>query len=295
MLVIRKEQIEALEKDASKHFVSHLCSHCEEFSPHLCKTLKKDELRNAVEYGVERAKEYGFDLRGPVRYFVDLMIVLGSGFDTDPQYPWAAEALRIGNPDEEQDETEEQASEEAEGAQDPVSQTQYGHEKEEEKESPAEQMERSEALSDRVSDYLKKVDGKDNVHTLDALRLLSARYREGIEFRLDGFDQNMIKLMKETHPRKVEETGEEALLQLISDARKKATERYSFTKARSLGLMCILMFAFGHQCDSDPFLPWISRTLDRTGEEDPEVVAEDLEKRALIWLDAVLKNFSEVA
>jgi hypothetical protein len=58
-------------------------------------------------------------------------------------------------------------------------------------------------------------------------------------------------------------------------------------------LLTILGFAFGHQFDEDPFLPWISRTLDKTDFETPEHKAKELERRALIWLDAVLENTME--
>jgi len=157
------------------------------------------------------------------------------------------------------------------------------------------QMERAEELHIKVKDYLEKVDGEDNVHTLKALEDLSSRLKQRIEFQHDNFDRDTLRLMKEIHPRKVAETGEEPILQLIADAKTKAGELYGFEEARSLGLMAVLMFAFGHRCDNDPLLPWISRTLSQTGQVDEaETVAKDLERRAVIWLDAVLRNAKEV-
>jgi hypothetical protein len=57
--------------------------------------------------------------------------------------------------------------------------------------------------------------------------------------------------------------------------------------------MVVLMFAFGHRCDADPFLPWIARTLGRADEAAPDAAAVALERRALTWLDAVLRNAAE--
>ncbi len=50
------------------------------------------------------------------------------------------------------------------------------------------------------------------------------------------------------------------------------------------------MFAFGHAFDRDPFLPWIARTLEpeRGAADDRARVAERLERRAMIWIEAVL-------
>jgi hypothetical protein len=57
-----------------------------------------------------------------------------------------------------------------------------------------------------------------------------------------------------------------------------------------MALVVILMLAFGHGCGTDPFYPWIARTLRDERLTDPVARAERLEKRALTWLDRVLAN-----
>jgi hypothetical protein len=254
-MIIRDAQIETLKKVAVDSYVLQLADHCKDFSPHLCKTLKDSELHEAIRKGIDWAEAHGFTQRGPVRFYIDMMIVLGSNFDTDPQYPWTAEVLtNTKNSD---------------------------------------QMALAEILHNRAQDYLEKVNGETNIHSLKALKDLSELYKRGVKFQLQDFEQNMLYMMKEIHPRKIAETDEESLVQLFINAKKKAKEHYGFQEARSLGLMAVLMFSFGHQCDTDPFLPWISRTLSRIGEVEPETVAGDLEHRARIWLDAVLLNAKE--
>ena len=98
--------------------------------------------------------------------------------------------------------------------------------------------------------------------------------------------------MKEVHPRKYEKTGEDALRQLIKNNREKALKEFGFKQPRAVALIVVLAFAFGHQFDADPFLPWIARTLNKENEPS-ETKAEELERRAVIWLDAVLKNAKE--
>jgi hypothetical protein len=250
-MIIRKTQIAAFERVAIENYVVELAEHCRQYSPYLCRTLREEELNAAIREGIDRAEDQGFTQRGPVRLYVDLMIVLGSGFDSDPQYPWAGEILRT-----------------REGS----------------------QMERAEALHTRTVAYLGKVDGPSNAYTLKALADLAACCRSGMTFQPETAQQDTLRLMKEIHPRKVEETGEDALRLLISDGTIRGQTQYGFRDARSLVLMTVLMFAFGHHFDRDPLLPWISRTLARIDPADPETAANKLERRALVWLDAVLQN-----
>ena len=251
-MIIRKAQIKAFEKVAVESYVVELAAHCREFSPHLCKTLSYEELHTAMRQGIERAEAHGFTRRGPVRLYVDLMIVLGGGFDSDPQYAWVREIL---------------------GANGDLS-----------------EMERAEALHARTATYLAKVDGANNVHTLRALADLEALCEGGLTFHPETSEQDTLRLMTKIHPRKVAETGQEALRRLISAGRARGRVNYGFRAARSLTLMAVLMFAFGHQFDSDPLLPWITRTLSRINPSDPDTTANKLERRALVWLNAVLHN-----
>jgi hypothetical protein len=253
-MIIRETQIKALERVSIDNFVLGMSAHCRDFSPQLCKTLKEEELESAVREGIARAETHGFTQRGPVRFYLDLMIVFGSGFDTDPQYTWAAEILT---------QKEEMT-----------------------------QMQRSEALHEKTVDYLENVDGEKNEYTLQALQELSDRLKAGLTFDRENFGENMLSLMKEVHPRKCKETGEEALRQLIKDGRQKAIREFEFKEPRAVALVVVLAFAFGHRFDADPFLPWISRNLQKETEL-PETKAEALERRAVIWLEAVLKNAEE--
>ena len=44
-------------------------------------------MRREIRFGLERAGSYGFTIRGPVRFYIELMVRLGCDFDTDPPYP----------------------------------------------------------------------------------------------------------------------------------------------------------------------------------------------------------------
>ena len=70
-----------------------MVAHLAEFSPPLFKAVGEEQMRKAIRFGIGRADSYGFTFRGPVRLYLELMLLFGSHFDTDPQYPWAAAIL----------------------------------------------------------------------------------------------------------------------------------------------------------------------------------------------------------
>jgi len=55
-------------------------------------------LRHLVHRGTEAAERYGLADGFAVAVYVVLMFMLGSGFDTDPQFPWAAAILSDASP-----------------------------------------------------------------------------------------------------------------------------------------------------------------------------------------------------
>ena len=252
-MIVSHALIRALEHDALQRFVQEMVVHCQEFSPRLCKTVTVEELQAAVRQGLERAESHGFTQRGPTRLYLDLMIVLGGGFDTDPQFPWAQQILSSV--------------------------------------ASQNQMQRADALHARVGEYLARIDGEYNSYTKTALRTLQRLCNQGLDFRDEQLDLNLRLLMEQVHPRKVAESGTPMVSRLIAESRLKASERYQFRSARAMALMAVLAFAFGHDFDSDPFLPWIARTLKRADPGNPDAASVRLESRARTWLDAVLQNW----
>ena len=99
MLVIREAQMEAFKEATRRTFEDEMVAHLAEFSPPLFKAIGEEQMRKAVHFGIGRADSHGFTFRGPTRLYLELMLLFGSYFDTDPQYPWAAEILSNRDPD----------------------------------------------------------------------------------------------------------------------------------------------------------------------------------------------------
>jgi len=252
-MIIRQVSLDAFQKSAMKSFEDEMIEHCKAFSPNLCKTLTPEQLRRAIQAAVENAGRYGFTRRGPVYFYVDCMLLFGSGFPTDPQYPWMAEVLV--------------------------------------RDDFAEEMLKADALHEKVCDYLREVGGAESRYMRGALRrLLRIAQTNDLSLHSDSIEHDVLRLLSHVWPEKLAYGGPEALQLLVSDAVSRARDTYGFTQPRSIAVLVVLMVAFGHRCDDDPLFPWISKTLSRREEEGPDVVAEKLERRATVWFEAVLEN-----
>lgn len=93
MLIIRDEQMKVFEEVALRSYEDEMVQHIKQFTPRHSEIIGEPAVRQVIRKGIEQAKEYGLTNRGPVRFYIELMFMLGSYFDTDPQYPWAEEIL----------------------------------------------------------------------------------------------------------------------------------------------------------------------------------------------------------
>jgi DNA-directed RNA polymerase subunit F len=253
---IRSEQIEVFEQAAVRNFEDEMVAHLAEFSPELFKVIKEEQMREATRGGISAAAKYGLTFRGPVRTYLELMLLFGSQFDTDPQYPWAAEIL-----------TDQDS---------------------------APQMARAERLFEITLDYQEKVSGPDAANTRKALKELSLLAQEPLTAKTDDVVPTMRQEIIRIFPQKVVYIGESALMALIYEGIIEA-RRYGFSMARGQALVVALMFAFGHGCTDDRLYPWISRTLKDERIVEPAARAERLEKKAVTWLEHVLASLDEGA
>lgn len=247
--------MQALGQAALRAFDDEMVQHLADFSPPLFKAVKEEQLRVAIGLGIARAGQYGFTFRGPIRLYLELMLLFGSYFDTDPQYPWAGEILRD--------------------------------------QAPLPQMQRAQRLYDKTREYREKVAGPADAYTLRALSNISVFARQPLRLSLTNFVPAALEEMAYVYPQKAAYVGEGGLAGLIREA-IGAARQYGFSTDRAVTLVVVLMFAFGHGCFDDPLYPWIGKTVEAGAIADPEAGARRLERRALTWLDHVLGYFHEI-
>jgi hypothetical protein len=253
MLIVRQEQMEALAQAVLRRFESDMVIHLADFSPPLFKAVGEDQMRAAVRLGMAKAAVYGFDLHGPVRLFLELMLLFGSHFDTDPQYVWLAEIL-----------TNQKAGS---------------------------QMERGELLYHRAMLYRKNVIGPNDEYMLRALHDINTEAQKFRSLSGEDHTSYMLGKIKQIYPEKFDYIGSDALERLIRGGYDRAI-RHGFSTGRSMVLIVILMLAFGHGCDDDPLYPWIARTLADPAITNADARAKRLETKALTWLKHVLDYFN---
>lgn len=256
MLVIRKEQIEKLNEARMRGFEDEMVAHLAEFSPPLFKVIKEDQMREAVRLGLRKAEDYGLTLRGPIRLYLEMMLLFGSHFDTDPQYPWAAEILSDRH--------------------------------------TVSEMDRADRLFAKIADYQEKVSGPRGANTRKALENLAAFGRTNATFSSTEYVSSIRHEMTQAFPQKAEYIGKKEMTALIREARSEA-KRFGLPKIDGETPMIVLMYAFGHGCADDPLYPWIGRTLRDEKITSPEARTERLRKKAMTWLDHVLKGNLEEA
>ncbi len=254
MLTIRANQMNIFKKAALLSFEDEMVKHLAKFSPPLYKTVGEEQMRKVIQLGINQAAQYGLTHRGPVRFYLELMLLFGSYFDTDPQYPWAEEIL---------------VNQEA-----------------------GSQMHRAELLYEKTKDYRQKVTGPDDIYTFKALRSIAIFARHPFTMPSNNYIPAMLREIEQIYPQKAAYIGAAGLEILIRKGMGGA-KRQQFVTERGMTLVVVLMLAFGHGCGKDPLYPWIAKTLQDEMIVDAKARAERLEKKALTWLEHVLAYFGK--
>jgi hypothetical protein len=231
MLRIRKEQYEELGNISLKRFEDEMVVHSRDFSPRLCEVISEERLRVAIRQAMSRAGGYGFTNRGPVRLFIELMLLFGSDFDTDPQYAWAEEILT-----------------------DPADRN---------------QMARADRLHKKALDYMEKVFGPDHQYENDAIRRVAQERFEDLPQSLAERGDQAVSRLRKIYPQKVRYVGDSAIRELFARAQNLA-QTYGMVPEVSATVLFWLMFAFGHGVTTDCQFPWVAENLRSTKDGSPD-------------------------
>lgn len=90
MLVIRREQLTALTAEPRRRFETSLMQHARRYFPQEC---ARADVPAFVRLAIERSRYHGYEAQVETAYYLNLMAMLGSDFDADPQIPWAGVAV----------------------------------------------------------------------------------------------------------------------------------------------------------------------------------------------------------
>jgi hypothetical protein len=250
MLVIRREQMQALADRAKRDFVASMVLHLHGFAPRHSAVVGDAALRDAIELGCWRCAEYGLKSRGAVRFWVEAMFLFGSDFDRDPQWHWVAPALADRSGDE---------------------------------------LARADRLHRAAMHCLATVAGADRRDAWRALRAIRGLPLQALPADDATFEPRAFELLRHVHPAKVAWMGEERVLGLLRRARESAAS-LGLGGDRAAAVCAGASFALGTGFANDPLLPWIRRTIVHPLIASPALRTQRLHARLMTYLDAVLEN-----
>jgi hypothetical protein len=188
-----------------------------------------------------------------VRFFLELLCTMGSGFDTDPQLRWASETLADG--------------------------------------SIQTDMFRAERLHERMVVYLDHVAGPNHQYAIDALKKL-LEFNFEIAPREGWSEKAVLKVMAHLYPQKYEFIGESVASTIARQAAGEAAQ-YGLPSGKGAAALAGTKFAMGHRICEDPFYPWIATALKDPRIVDGERRLDRLVSKLRTYGTHVLAYFSQ--
>lgn len=230
-MVIRKEQMRALEMAQTSVFCAELAAHVRRIAPVQCARMGDAAVRSTVALGVQRAAGHRFTLRGSVRFYVETMFMLGSHFDTDCQYAGITGALS------EEDDAE---------------------------------IARADRLYESVMAFADAALGPDRCFEIEALDRASQIPFEKLTGLANRPETALVEALREIYPEKIQVLGDTPVTGLIRSAHEYVGEQGPGW-ANGASLAAEMMFLLGESCFSDPQYPWIGKALGGESGSEPGV------------------------
>lgn len=253
MLTIRKEQVKAFEEQKHQVFVDEMVQHIQIFTPKQFKIIGEASVRQVIILGISKAESYGLTYRGPVQFYIELMFMFGSDFDTDPQYQWIFEMLSTNKNED--------------------------------------QMERADNLHEKVLDFINKVVGPESKYEKDALmKFTKLKFKELQNLNYEN-QYELIKLLKEIYPQKANIISDSCLIKLHSQSIAIARKNCNSDNG-GIAISFALIFAFGHGCFTDLQFSWISATINNSSGLFMNDINQKLFNRMMIYFEKALNSIN---
>jgi len=243
MLTIRFEQMARMNL-AKADFEERMLRHIQRFFAARWKVCGADGMRTLVQLGVTKAIGYRFSRPPAIGDYLSSMLYLGSGFDEDPKFPWAAAVLASGG----------------------------------------EETARARELKLTVLAFISDAEGMENEHLDAALARLREMPMDELlpprttKNRTDYF----VDRLRFVHPAKCEVIGVDALARFVEQAVERAAV-HGFQEDGDVATFVALAFMLGSSFDHDPQFPPLVKALS-TDTEDVAIRAARLFRAGRAYL-----------
>ncbi|WP_275365035.1 hypothetical protein [Xenorhabdus bovienii] len=212
--------------------------------------LGEDELRTALEKAVEKAKNDGFDQRGAVQFYIDILILFGTEFQTDPQYSWIKTILDS-----------------------------HFH---------LPQLERTNLLYHEVTRYLNEVHGEQDEHLKTSILKFQNINIERLNVQWNIYENNVDALLNSLYPQKYRYTKQDNIKKFIQFGVEKSNQ-YNIENANHSAFLTLIMFLLGHQFEQNFFLPNFNERLLKQYYADVDSLIIEMENKTKDYLKIFLQ------
>ncbi|MDR0218921.1 MAG: hypothetical protein LBI71_08580 [Enterobacteriaceae bacterium] len=247
---INEEQWNMLKNNSLNAYIDELIVHCNESYPYLEIKSGQNGLKEALKIAVEKAKNKGFDQRGPVQFYIDLQILFGTEFQTDPQYSWIKTILdnnvNIG------------------------------------------QIEKTTLLYHEVTQYLNAVHGEQDEYLKASIIKFQNINIEHLNVQWNTYESNIYSLLKSLFPQKYRFIQQNDIKKLIQFSVEKSNQ-YHIENANKSAFLVLTMFLLGHEFDQDIFLPNLNARLFKQYYFDTDSFIMELERQVKDYLKSLLQ------
>jgi len=254
MLTIKKEQEKKFFDASFTSFENAMLSHVMTYYPNHYLMMKEPAIRQTIRVAFARAGKYGFDTQRNVCQYLNIMLILGSGFDQDPQYPWAEAMLKdtkVSDPTKKID-----------------------------------------GISDKTLEVFGHISGAHHKHLNKALLNFCNNSKELFDRIQQSRLSDAPSILEEIFPRKAEIVGGESLQLLLNQASEKS-KTYGITLDQNTLVLLVFMFLSGAGFDKDPQFPWASEILaDQSLNQDQKIKA--IWEQAVSSLTSFMTKYSPV-
>jgi hypothetical protein len=223
-MTIRPSQIAEFERADAPHVATRLTRHAREAFPKHCAYLGDAGVEEAVRYAFKQGASHKLTLASSIQLFLDLMFLLGRGFDHDVQLPWAEQILGDR--------------------------------------SIGDELARMKTLHAKAIDYLDKVSGPNN-EFIDAAQVRIGKESPEISRSGAEFEKDMMERLNRVFPEKCTYLGEDVLKQAIQRGIALARQ-YELKQGKAVVVLIGLTFMLGSHFDKDPQFAPINRALNES-------------------------------
>ncbi|PHM22082.1 hypothetical protein [Xenorhabdus ehlersii] len=242
---INEDQWNMLKKHSFNSFIDELVVHCNESYPYLKIKLGEDKLRTALENAIEKSKNDGFDQRGTVQFYIDMLILFGTEFQTDPQYVWIKTIL--------------------------------------DNHSCLGQLERTSLLYHEIIRYFNEVHGEQDEYLKTSIFKFQNINIERLNVQWNTYESNVDSLLNSLFPQKYRYIKQDNINKSIQFGVEKSNQ-YGIKNANYSAFLTLTMFLLGHQFDQDIFFPHFNERLLKQYHSDVDSLIIEIENKTKDYL-----------